>query len=84
MIRESPITGEHIDALTEAIRSVSHGGADGPRGLEALAQAVAGPFLQSSLADAIGKGLAEIAAAQRDGLQAIADAIAARDDKEPR
>jgi hypothetical protein len=61
--------------LTDAIRSISHGGVNGPTGLEMLSMAVSGDGLKAPLSGAISDGLRDIAGAIREGLGDIAEAV---------
>lgn len=60
--------------IADAIRSISHGGNDGPTGLEMLSMSISGDGLGSPLAQSISEGLRDIAEALREGLAAIAEA----------
>lgn len=62
---------EAIASLTSAVRSIAHGGVDGPGGLEALAMTVSGDCFNDSPTSAIREAGAEIAGA----LTAIAEAL---------
>lgn len=65
--------GAALQSLASAVRSISHGGVDGPLGLEALSMDLVGPGSpgHDSLAQAIRDAGGEI----NLGLHAIADAI---------
>jgi hypothetical protein len=65
-----------MDGLADVVRTVSHG-ASTPMGLEMLSMAISGegPAGHDSLASAVRDGLHEIAQAQSDGLESIANAI---------
>ena len=66
---------EEIRELTDAIRSISHGGGSGATGLEMLSMAVSGDGLKAPLSGAISDGLHDIAEAIREGLSEIAEAV---------
>lgn len=66
---------EEIRELTDAIRSISHGGGSGATGLEMLSMAVSGDGLKAPLSGAISDGLHDIAEAIREGLAEIAEAV---------
>lgn len=44
-----------LGKLTNAVRSVAHGGVSGPSGLEMLAMAISGEGVKSSLADPLSR-----------------------------
>lgn len=72
---------DEFERLSTAIRSISHGGVEGPTGLEALAMSIGGegPY-KSGLAGeiaALGTAVRECGQEIRYGLEAIAAAIRA-------
>jgi hypothetical protein len=64
-----------VGRLADATRNISHGGVNGPTGLEMLGMAIAGEGFSNPPGEAIANGLDRVAAAIENGLGQIAEAI---------
>lgn len=66
-----------VDRLARAVRSISHGGVDGPLGLELLSMTISGvgAYEKDTLCKALREGMDSIAVSIGDGLGEIAAAL---------